>query len=109
VALTFPNPDGLLRPGQYARVRAVVGVVKGALLVPQRALSELQGGYQLATVDAGNHTHIIAVKTGEQVGPLVVIPEGLHLGDRVVADGTQKILDDKLVNPVPFEASEAAR
>lgn len=109
VAVTFPNPDGLLRPGQYARVRAVVGVVRGALLVPQRALSELQGGYQLATVDSANHTHIIAVRTGEQVGPLVVVPEGLHPGDRVVADGTQKILDDKLVNPVPFEASEAAR
>jgi membrane fusion protein (multidrug efflux system) len=108
-AATFPNPTGLLRPGQYARVRAVVGVAKGALLVPQRALTELQGGYQLATVDAANHTHIVTVKTGEQIGSQVVVESGLHPGDRVVADGIQKITDDKLVNPVPFAAAATAK
>jgi RND family efflux transporter MFP subunit len=109
VAALFPNPSGLLRPGQYARVRAVVGMEKGALLVPQRALTELQGSYQLATVDAANHTHILTVKTGEKVGPLVVVESGLHPGDRVVADGIQKISDDRLVNPVPFASAAAAK
>ena len=102
VAAIFPNPSGLLRPGQYAKVRAVVRVEKGALVVPQRALSELQGGYQVATVDSANHAHIVSVKTGDQVGADVVVEKGLHPGDRVVADGVQKIADGALVRPVPF-------
>jgi len=109
VAATFPNPSGLLRPGQYARVRAVVSVEKGALLVPQRALAELQGGYQVATVDAGNRTHIVAVKTGAQVGSQTVVVSGLHPGDRVVMDGIQKITEGALVRPIPYAAPDAAR
>jgi membrane fusion protein (multidrug efflux system) len=101
----FPNPEGLLRPGQYARVRAVLRVEKGALVVPQRALTELQGSYQVATVDASNHTHIVTVRTGAQLGSQVVVESGLAPGDRVVADGVQKIRPDVLVNPVPFEAA----
>jgi membrane fusion protein (multidrug efflux system) len=108
VVAEFPNPNGLLRPGQYARVRAVVSVEKGALLVPQRALTELQGGYQLATVDAANQTHILSVKTGPAVGSLMVVETGLHPGDRVVADGIQKIgKDGTVVNPVPLAAPDA--
>lgn len=102
VAAIFPNPNGLLRPGQYARVRAAVSVEKGALLVPQRALSELQGGYEAAIVDAANRAHIVTVKPGAQVGSQVVVESGLHPGDRVVADGVQKITDGALVHPVPF-------
>jgi membrane fusion protein (multidrug efflux system) len=109
VVSLFPNPDGLLRPGQYAKVRAVVGVEKGALLVPQRALSELQGGYQVAVVDSGNRAHIVTVKAGVQVGALMVVESGLQPGDRVVADGVQKIRDGAEVNPIPFVAAEAAR
>lgn len=109
VVAKFPNPDGLLRPGQFAKVRAVVGVAKGALLVPLRALSELQGGYQVATVDPGNHAHILTVKTGVQVGEQMVVESGLHPGDRVVADGVQKIRDGAEVNPIPFVTAEAAR
>jgi membrane fusion protein (multidrug efflux system) len=109
VVAEFPNPDGLLRPGQYARVRAVISTEKGALVVPQRALTELQGAYQLATVDASNHTHIVTVKTGAQVGHDVVVESGLHPGDRVVADGIQKIGEGALVNPVPFAETEAAK
>ena len=109
VAAIFPNPGGLLRPGQYARVRAVVNVEKGALLVPQRALSELQGGYQVATVDSGNHAHIVGVKAGIQFGSKVVVESGLRPGDRVVADGIQKITEGALVNPIPFMAPDAAR
>jgi len=109
VVAEFPNPDRILRPGQYARVRAVVATDTGAFVVPQRALTELQGAYQLATVDASNHTHILTVKTGAQVGAEVVVQSGLHPGDRVVADGIQKIVDGALVNPIPFAAAQAAK
>ena len=109
VVAEFPNPDGLLRPGQYARVRAVVNVEKGALLVPQRALTELQGSYQGARVDPENLAHIVTVKVGVQIGNMVVIESGLHPGDRVVADGIQKIRDGAVVNPVPFAAAQPAK
>jgi membrane fusion protein, multidrug efflux system len=109
VVALFPNPKGLLRPGQYAKVRAVVGVQKGALVVPQRALAELQGGYQVATVDAENVAHIVTVKIGPQIGNLVVVESGLHPGDRVVADGIQKVKDGAPVNPLPPAASEPGK
>jgi membrane fusion protein (multidrug efflux system) len=110
VVALFPNPKALLRPGQYARVRAVVSTEKGALVVPLRALTELQGGYQVATVDAGNHAHITNVKVGAQVGSMMVVESGLHPGDRVVADGTQKVTKDgALVNPVAQAADEPAK
>lgn len=106
---TFPNPTGLLRPGQYGRVRAVLRVEKGALVVPQRSLTELQGSYQAATVDATNHTHIVTVRTGAVLGPLIVVESGLRLGDRVVADGVQKIRPDTVVNPVPYQPESSAK
>jgi membrane fusion protein, multidrug efflux system len=110
VVAIFPNPSALLRPGQYAKVRAVVRVEKGALVVPQSALSELQGGYQVATVDAENHVHITNVKAGPQIGGMTVVESGLRPGDRVVADGTQKVTKDgALVNPVPLAAGEPAK
>ncbi|MFI5335690.1 MAG: efflux RND transporter periplasmic adaptor subunit [Opitutales bacterium] len=102
VAALFPNPNGILRPGQYARVRAVVGVEKGALLVPQRALTELQGSFQVATVDPGNHAHIVTVTVGEAFGAQRVVMTGLHPGDRVVAEGVQKVREGTAVNPLPF-------
>jgi RND family efflux transporter MFP subunit len=105
----FPNPQNLLRPGQYARVRAVIGSEKGALLVPKRALNELQGSYQVATVDADNHAHLITAVVGEQVGSLVAILSGLKPGDRVVVEGIQKVRDGALVNPLPFTTAEAAK
>jgi membrane fusion protein (multidrug efflux system) len=110
VVATFPNPNALLRPGQYARVRAIVNVEKGALLVPQRALTELQGGYQVAMVDSENHVHLVNVKVGPQIGHLTVVESGLHPGDRVVEDGTQKVTKDgALVNPVTPAAGEPAK
>jgi membrane fusion protein (multidrug efflux system) len=109
VVAVFPNPNGILRAGQYAKVRAVVSVEKGALVVPQRALTELQGSYQLATVDASNHAHILTVKAGPLVGSDVVVESGLHPGDRVVADGIQKVVDGAEVNPVPFAAAESSK
>jgi membrane fusion protein, multidrug efflux system len=109
VVAVFPNPDRLLRAGQYAKVRAVVSTEKGAFVVPQRALTELQGAYQLATVDSTNHAHILTVKTGATLGHDVVVESGLHPGDRIVADGIQKVADGGLVNPIPFGTLEAAK
>jgi membrane fusion protein (multidrug efflux system) len=104
IAALFPNPDNRLRPGQYARVRAVVRTLPGALLVPEKALSELQGGYQLATVDADNRAHLRTVGVGVRVGGLAVIERGLQPGDRVIVDGFQKVREGTLVAPRPAPA-----
>jgi membrane fusion protein (multidrug efflux system) len=109
IAGVVPNPDRLLRPGQYARVRATVRIAKGALLVPQRAVSQLQGGYQVAVVDADNTAHLRYVKVGDRSGSLWVIAEGLHPGDRIVVDGIQKVREGGAVNPVqPTPAANPA-
>jgi membrane fusion protein (multidrug efflux system) len=97
----FPNPRHLLRPGQYGRVRVVVRTIRGALLVPQQALAELQGGYQVAVVDEQNRAHIRPVTIGPQVGKQVVVASGLKPGDRVVVEGFQKVRDGAPVNPQP--------
>jgi len=98
----FPNPDSILRPGGYAKVRAVVRVQVGALLVPQRAVSQLQGGYQVAVVDAQNIVTVRTVTAGERTGTQWVIDEGLKPGERVVAEGVQKVRTGMRVNPKPF-------
>jgi len=95
----FPNPGNILRPGQYAKVRAVIGTKQGALLVPQRAVAELQGTYQVAVVDALNKAAIVNVKPGDRVGTMWVIDEGLKPGDRVVAEGVQKVGPGSIVVP----------
>jgi RND family efflux transporter MFP subunit len=104
VAAVFPNPDYLLRPGQFARVRAVTKTKQGALLVPQRTVTELQGGYQVAIVTADNKVEIRSVKVGERVGSLWVIESGLKPGDRVVAEGLQKLKTGMTVTPKPSAA-----
>ncbi len=101
----FPNPNNTLRPGQYGRVRAETSLKEGALVVPQRAVSELQGSYQVAVVGADNKVSIRSVKVGERDGTMWIIDEGLKLGERVVAEGTQKVRPDALVNAKPFIAS----
>jgi membrane fusion protein, multidrug efflux system len=103
VAGTFPNPGDILRPGQYARVRTVTSLRKGALLVPQRAVTELQDIYQVAVVGGDNKMSIRAVKVGDRVGPMWIIEEGLNPGERVVAEGAQKVRTDVVVNPKPFK------
>ena len=100
----FPNPGNVLRPGQYGRVRAVTSRQEGALLVPQRAVTELQGRYQVAVVDSENKITIRTVKVGERVGTLWVIDEGLHPGERVVVEGVQKVRPGMVVHPTPFVA-----
>jgi len=104
VAGIFPNPGDLLRPGQYGRVRAVINVRKDALLVPQRAVSEMQGSYQVAVVSGDNKVSIRAVKVGNRVGSMWIIDEGLKPGERVIAEGTQRVRPDVVVSPKPFHA-----
>lgn len=87
----FSNPDLLLRPGQFARIRCEVGVLKDALLVPQRAVNEVQGTYQVAVVDANNVVTIRDVTPGRRYGEMWVISEGLKKGERVVVEGIQKV------------------
>jgi len=100
LAGTFPNPGRLLRPGQYAKVRAEIGVAKGALLIPERALWEIQGNAQVAVLGEGNHINIHPIRTGSHVGGLVVVEAGLKPEDRVVVEGTQKVSEGLLVAPV---------
>jgi RND family efflux transporter MFP subunit len=98
----FPNPRNILRPGQYGRVRAAIATIPGALLVPQPAVTELQGSYQVAIVDDKNTARIEAVKVGDRVGSTWVIREGLKPGERVVVEGVQKAVPGRTVNPKPF-------
>jgi membrane fusion protein, multidrug efflux system len=102
LAGVFPNPENELRPGQYGRVRAITEIRKDALLVPQRAVIELQGGYQVAVVGGENKISIRSVKVGERSGSMWVIEEGLKSGETVVAEGLQRIRPNVVVNPKPF-------
>jgi membrane fusion protein (multidrug efflux system) len=97
----FPNPDHLLRPGQYAKVRATVGVEKAAIMVPLRAVWEIQGVSQLAVVGPDNRVEIRPVTLGAHVGALVAIEKGLKPQERVVVEGVQKVTAGLLVRPVP--------
>jgi membrane fusion protein, multidrug efflux system len=103
VAALFPNPGNRLRPGLFARVRAVTKTKQGALLVPQRAVTELQGQYQLAVVGPDNKIEIRSVKVAERAGNLWVIDQGLQPGERVVVEGLQKVKAGMTVDPKPFE------
>jgi RND family efflux transporter MFP subunit len=88
--VTFPNPDATLRPGQYGKVRFVPDTVQNALVVPQEAVTELQGNFQVAVVDQDNKVNIRPVKTGERIGTMWQITDGLKPGDKVVVEGVQK-------------------
>src|SRR5437870_281378 len=105
----FPNPGNILRPGQYAKVRAVVGVQQNALLVPQRAVTELQGNYQVAVVNDDDKVAIENVKVGDRVGPLWMINEGLRPGQRVIVDGVMKVRAGVQVNPIPFTKTTSGK
>jgi len=104
----FPNPGNILRPGQFAKVRAVTDISKGALLVPQRAVLEQQGQYLVAVVGADNKVDIHPVKVGERIGKDWIVTEGLKPGERVVVEGLQKVRAGITVNPKPFTASAPA-
>ncbi len=97
----FPNPGNILRPGQFGRITALTSLQQNALVVPQRAVSELQGRYQIALVGPGNKISVRTVQVGESVAENWVILSGLKPGDRVVSQGTAKIRDGETVTPQP--------
>jgi RND family efflux transporter MFP subunit len=108
VQALFPNPDAILRPGLYAKVRAPTETVRGALLVPAQAVQETQGAYQVAVVGPDDKVALRRVKAGEQVDGLWVITEGLKPGERVVTEGLQKVKDGIVVRPKPDTSAPAA-
>ena len=105
VAAAFDNPRGVLRPGQFARIRFPVSVAKDALLVPQRAVIETQGAYQVAVVTPDNKAAIRPVKVGERVGDMWIIHEGIAPTDRVIVEGFQKVKEGAPVSAKPFQPS----
>ena len=109
VGTLFANQNSLLRPGQYGRVRAAVGLRKAALLVPQRAVAEMQGKYLVAVVKADNTADIRPVKVAEQVGTQWVITEGLQPGEKVIVEGIQKVKPGSPVNPQPYDPQAQAK
>jgi RND family efflux transporter MFP subunit len=109
IAGLFPNPGNILRPGGYGKVRAAIRIQQDALLVPQRAVSELQGGYQVAVVEDENKVSIRPVKVGDRVGSQWIIAEGLKRGERVVAEGVQKVRPGMQVKPKLFAAETKGR
>ena len=110
VQVQFPNPGNILRPGGFGSISTVTRVLNGALLVPQRAVSELQGGFLVASVDQENRAHIQSVKMGQKIGAWWIVDEGLKPGDRIVVEGVQKVQDGLLVDPKNYQEtpSEAA-
>lgn len=108
VATLFPNPGNLLRPGQFAKIRALIETQEGALLVPQRAVNELQGRFQVAVVGPDNKVDLRWVKVGERAGPLWVIDEGLKSGERVIVEGIQKVRAGMPVTTKTFQEAPPA-
>jgi RND family efflux transporter MFP subunit len=102
----FPNSRNLLRPGQYARVQAPTGNIDGAMLVPQAAVNQQQGTYQVTVVGADNRAQLRTVGVGPKVGTLWVITSGLQPGERVVAVGADKAKEGEVVNPTPYKETE---
>jgi len=102
LAGVFPNPDNILRPGQYGRVRAITDRKENAIVIPQRAVTELQGNYQVAVVGAENKIEMRAVKVGDRIDSNWVIEDGLKPGENIVVEGLQKIKPGVQVNPVQF-------
>ncbi len=98
----FPNPDNTLRPGEFARVRVKFDLKHDSLLVPQRAVSELQGSYQVAVVGADNTIHIQPVRIGDRNGNLWIIEEGLQPNQLVVVEGIQKVREGMTVAATKF-------
>jgi membrane fusion protein, multidrug efflux system len=107
VRIQFPNPGNMLRPGGFGSVSTVTRIQRNALLVPQRAVRELQGGYLVAVVDHENKASIRPVKMGQKVGSWWIVNEGLKPGERVVAEGVQEVREGAVVAPKPFQESSS--
>jgi RND family efflux transporter MFP subunit len=108
LAGAFDNPDDILRPGQFARMRIQTGIAKDSLLVPQRSVVETQGSYQVIAVGTDNKASIRPVKVGERVGQMWIITQGIQPGERVIVEGLQKVKEGTPVNPktAPHEAAQ---
>ena len=104
----FPNPGNVLRPGQSARVRVVTELRKGALLIPQRALTESQGVYQVGVVSPDHKATIKTVKAGALYGDMRIVDSGLEPGEDVIIDGLQRIRDGMTVAATPFKDTQAS-
>ena len=102
----FPNPKNLLRPGQYARIRALTGYLPKASLVPQAAVNQQQGIYEVTVIGSDNRARLRTVEVGPKVGTLWVITSGLKPGERVVAVGAEKAKEGQLVNSTPYKETE---
>ncbi|MCX6629310.1 MAG: efflux RND transporter periplasmic adaptor subunit [Candidatus Solibacter sp.] len=109
IAALFPNPGNVLRPGQFGRVRAVMGVRKDAAVVAQRAVTELQGSYQVAVVGDDNKVAIRSVRMAERTGSMWIVEEGLRPGERVIVEGLQKVRSGVVVNPKMAAAGAAGK
>ena len=109
IAGVFPNPSTLLRPGGYGRVRLSVRTVPAALLIPQRAVAELQGSYQVAVVGSDNKVSIRQATVGDRVGNLWIVTEGVKPGERVIVEGLLKVRDGAVVNVAPAKSPETGR
>ncbi|MBV9129162.1 MAG: efflux RND transporter periplasmic adaptor subunit, partial [Verrucomicrobia bacterium] len=105
VAVSFPNPDLTLRPGQYATARAEIDQIPNALLIPRQAVSDLQGSDQVAIVNPDGKAEIRAVTLGEIYGQMVVVKEGLKAGDKVVLEGFQRVRQGIPVSAKPYTKS----
>jgi len=106
VEVSFPNPDKIVRPGQFARVRFPIAIRKDAILVPQRAVSELQATYSIGVVMADNKVEMRSVRMGPRHGGMWIVENGLKAGDRVIVEGLQKVRNGSLVVPTQIELDE---
>lgn len=108
ITVTFPNPKGVLRPGQFGRVRADARVVTGAILVPQRAVTEMQGIRSVRVIGEGNKVSVRVVTATNRIDTRWLIEKGLNAGEKVIVDGVNAT-DGVVVNPSPFQPPAAAR
>ena len=105
IVAAFPNPGNILRPGQYGRVQVETNMKKGALLIPQSAIAQSQGSYQVAVVGRDHKVSMRTVKPGETLGTMWVIDEGLKPREQVVVEGLQRVKEGTLVTPTPAQRS----
>jgi len=108
VDIAFPNPDRIVRAGQFARIRSVSEVLKGAVVVPSRALQELQGVQRVAVVGAGDTVRLRTIKTGQHSGNNVVVTDGVKVGELVIVEGLQRVREGMVVRTAPAPAPGAA-
>ena len=102
VKVMFPNPGNVLRPGGFGSISTIVNIQRNALLVPQRAVTELQGGYLVAVVDKANTVSIRPIKVGPRIDSMWIVSEGLKANERIVAEGVQKVRDGMEVHPSEY-------